>query len=584
MGLDDLWRELEGRTVDDGLQLGVLHSATPVPVFTGLYNGKPVMVRFYSDDTETGSIYDRHREAQFLVHPNLLRCLDAGRTTLPDGSSTVYGIYERPQAFLSDLADERALNASEARTLCEDVVAGLQHLHQNGLVYCNLDRATVAHAGDRWALCDYSQLRTAGTGYAAETRKLMGSIAGAPPEAFNGVVTPAWDTWSVAHLLRGVFQDPKTARELKTANASGRVPRNGSAVPEPFASLASACLVPDPGARCSLNFIEEKLHSVRSTREVEPAPVLAAEAERPVRSSADADATVITLPETAEERPVMHGSVRDARPLRPQRSERESFRLGPAEPDDVRSGSKGPYRPRYQQDDDDSEPTSFFRQFSWRALLAGIVAVFLIALAMGLLRRAHGDASSPQATGVPQQEQQQAGAAPVTNGASNNADGRPTPVDQSPAAPPSDSGGTRSRVADPSAADGSAQSQVEDLVRKWAGAFQRRDMNEEMKYYAPRLRRFFQASNVPVSFVEKTKVAALKDAGQIRAYDLSNLETRLDSPGAATVTFDKTWDFAGRLRHTGKVRGELKLEKYGNDWRIVSERDLKVYRQSRTRA
>ena len=91
-------------------------------------------------------------------------------------------------------------------TLCEDVIAGLRYLHQNGLVYCNLDRSTVAHIGDRWALCDYSQLRPEGNGYAGETRRLMGSIAGAPPEAFSGIVTPTWDTWSLAHLIELYFK------------------------------------------------------------------------------------------------------------------------------------------------------------------------------------------------------------------------------------------------------------------------------------------------------------------------------------------------------------------------------------------
>jgi len=109
-------------------------------------------------------------------------------------------------------------------------------------------------------------------------------------------------------------------------------------------------------------------------------------------------------------------------------------------------------------------------------------------------------------------------------------------------------------------------------------------MNSEMRYYAPRLDRFFLTRNASSSFVERTKSAALKEAGIIQAYDISNLETHFDSHGIATVTFDKTWDFLGRMHHTGKVRGELKLQRRGSRWLIVSERDLKVYRQSRTRA
>src|SRR3954453_1788910 len=261
------WRELEGYTLDSGLRLERMHSAVPSPVFTGLLSSDgvdaPVIVRFYPEDTETGSIYDRHREAQYLHHLNLLRCFGAGTATLPDGSGAVYGVYERPQAFVADLLEERSFSASEASTLCEDIVAGLRFLHEKGLVLCNLDRSTVAHAGDRWALCDFSQLRPEGTGYASETRRLMGSISGAPPEAFNGVVTPSWDAWSLAHLIRSVFQDPKTARELRTATASSRVPRTNIVLPEPFGSITSDCLVPDPGSRCSIADIERKLENAR---------------------------------------------------------------------------------------------------------------------------------------------------------------------------------------------------------------------------------------------------------------------------------------------------------------------------------
>ena len=110
------WRELEGHTLDSGLRLERMHSALPFPVFTGLLSSDgvdtPVMVRFYPEDPETGSIYDRHREAQYLQHANLLRCFGAGNATLPDGSAAVYGVYEQPQAFLAELLEERSFLAS----------------------------------------------------------------------------------------------------------------------------------------------------------------------------------------------------------------------------------------------------------------------------------------------------------------------------------------------------------------------------------------------------------------------------------------------------------------------------------------
>jgi len=526
------WRELEGYALDSSLRLERMHSAAPFPVFTGLQSGDgvdtPVMIRFYPDDTETGSIYDRHREAQYLHHLNLLRCFGAGTASLPDGSGAVYGVYERPQAFLADLLEERSFSASEASTLCEDILAGLRFLHENGLVYCNLDRATVAHAGDRWALCDFSQLRPEGTGYAGETRRLMGSIAGAPPEAFNGVVTPAWDAWSLAHLIRSVFQDPKTAKELRNATASSRVPRANIILPEPFGSITSDCLVPDPGSRCSISDIERKLEGARADGGADAAAERAAEPP-PVENSA-------AVEELREPEPALFHTPRD----------------------------------RYEE----REESGMLHRISWRALLAGAGVVLLLTVLVTLVRRPQQSASTPKVSPAVQQQ--------VATGP--DVDVRPAPIDQNvvPAPAPTDQS-SRSRVAEPASGETSVE-QIDQVVQQWANAFHHHDMNSEMRYYAPRLDRFFLTRNASSSFVERTKSAALKEAGIIQAYDISNLETHFDSHGIATVTFDKSWDFLGRMHHTGKVRGELKLQRRGSRWLIVSERDLKVYRQSRTRA
>src|SRR3954452_24856911 len=100
--VENLWRELEDVVVGGNVRLSQLQFAHPVPTFTGTYRTddaeSPVMVRFWPSDSETGSVYDRHREALFLRHPNVLACLDTGMTDLPDGSAAVYAVYEQPQA------------------------------------------------------------------------------------------------------------------------------------------------------------------------------------------------------------------------------------------------------------------------------------------------------------------------------------------------------------------------------------------------------------------------------------------------------------------------------------------------------
>ena len=47
---------------------------------------------------------------------------------------------------------------------------------------------------------------------------------------------------------------------------------------------------------------------------------------------------------------------------------------------------------------------------------------------------------------------------------------------------------------------------------------------------------------------------------------------------SATAVFDKEWVFEGAGKYNaGKVQTQLQLRKFGGDWRITGERDLKVY-------
>ena len=93
-------------------------------------------------------------------------------------------------------------------------------------------------------------------------------------------------------------------------------------------------------------------------------------------------------------------------------------------------------------------------------------------------------------------------------------------------------------------------------------AFQRSDLNSEMRYYAPRLDRFFQTRNVTSSFVERTKSAALKEAGQFsctRSAISKPISTIADCDGHVRQDVGLRWADASHR----KGRGELKLQARG---------------------
>jgi ketosteroid isomerase-like protein len=479
------WKGLEGQIIDGRLRLEALESHERIPVFSAVFDDRPVTVRFFHEPDPSHAVFDRHREAAFLTHPSLLACLGTGTVTLRDGERFTYGVYESPNILLSTILEAKTFTPEEIRALCLDVLDGLDFLHSHGLVYGNLDRTTVARCGDRWKLCDYSELRPEGSGYMEETRRLLGVLPGAPPEAFSGVVTPAWDSWSLAHMLRSLVAEPGSARN---ADGTPKRPPRTPELPEPFRTIAAGCLVPDPGSRSTTAEIRQQLAD-------ETAVPAAAAAFSPVPAAGQAEqATPAPLAE-----------------------------------------------PQFSTPWDRMPPT---RRITPSAILIGVAtAVGLLFLVSGYISR-HDIAASPQP-------------AAVTD--------------------PTEPSRSRSAAVDP-------ESQIQAAVNKWAEAFRNKDLDTEVSLYAPRVRRFFLKSNVTPEFIRQTKQSALRSAGEIRRYDLQNLTTRFDGPDAATVTFDKVWDFAGSRRHTGKVRGELKFERQNGAWRIVSERDLKVYSQTRSRS
>ena len=145
---------------------------------------------------------------------------------------------------------------------------------------------------------------------------------------------------------------------------------------------------------------------------------------------------------------------------------------------------------------------------------------------------------------------------------------RPDPT-AAPTVEPSDTG-QRNRT---------VNANVEEIVRRWENSFLARDLTRQMDLYAPRLERFYLQKDVPRTYVLKVKTDTLRKAGEIRRYEVSHLQTEFEGADRARVTFDKVWEFGGEARKAGKVRGELKLaQMHDGSWRIVSERDLRVYR------
>ncbi len=98
-----------------------------------------------------------------------------------------------------------------------------------------------------------------------------------------------------------------------------------------------------------------------------------------------------------------------------------------------------------------------------------------------------------------------------------------------------------------------------------------------MSFYADRLD-YYNKKGASIDFVRKDKIRALSPYDDVKL-NVSNLSVTPDSTGEiATAVFDKQWFFEGEEKYSeGKVQSQVKFKKFGGKWKIISEKDLKVY-------
>jgi hypothetical protein len=118
---------------------------------------------------------------------------------------------------------------------------------------------------------------------------------------------------------------------------------------------------------------------------------------------------------------------------------------------------------------------------------------------------------------------------------------------------------------------------VRAVLDEWVQSTKTHDVPRQLKLYAPRLERFYGDRSVSREAIGRNRTEQFASMGPVRQFDLRNLQVRESSGGRMIATFDKVWEFGTRGNDAGQVRSELVLARDGDTWRIVSERDLRVY-------
>lgn len=131
-----------------------------------------------------------------------------------------------------------------------------------------------------------------------------------------------------------------------------------------------------------------------------------------------------------------------------------------------------------------------------------------------------------------------------------------------------------------------AKKEAESAIYGWKAAAENHNLDTNLSNYADTVD-YYKGGKISKAKVRASKEPAYKKYDQIDI-EISNMKVSVDPTGEkATVTFDKTWDFAGvdkdgnDVINRGSVQQQLILIKIGGKWKISSEKDMKLYYQDK---
>ncbi len=331
-----------------------------------------------AEGAEADSYIAQWEAARKLSHPHLMAVLETGRFAFA-GTDLVYVVTEFAEKSLSQTIAARALGAREVRGFLDPVLDALAYLHAKGFVHGHVKPSNLLMVADQWKLSGDDLL------VAGEFPELAWIPGGYDaPEAMNGSITAAMDTWSLGMTLAEALTQHPVAWDW----AAKVVPEVPEGLPRPFDEIVQECLRTDPAQRCSLEEIKARLKDAGSVAEV-ARPVAARnrlarmEAE-PMRAMAEPSGSV-AKPRWKENEPIQAEEPVQAlaqprwqdaepEPVRPIKAEE---RWEPAAPPDERGPVDFDRSPTLFADIEEANLTGF-SVIPW--LIGGLVVLALAAL------------------------------------------------------------------------------------------------------------------------------------------------------------------------------------------------------------
>ncbi len=252
---NNLWATLEGSVVDGRYHLGPLLSSGS---YGGVFAADEVvadkMMRHLAIKLITPDSEYPERQMEELVlatsmdHPNILRCFSPGVCTL-NGVRLLYLVMEMASSSLADRFIEGVMTMDETVILAQGMLSALIYLGggDRPLVHRDLKPANILNVNGVWKLADFGLLRGIGPDRVAQTRTLLGTAEYAPPEAFDGTVSTAWDMWSLGAVLVEALTgalpfDEPSPQQLQNSILTSTA-NNVDQIGDPLQPIIRGCLI-----------------------------------------------------------------------------------------------------------------------------------------------------------------------------------------------------------------------------------------------------------------------------------------------------------------------------------------------------
>lgn len=137
--------------------------------------------------------------------------------------------------------------------------------------------------------------------------------------------------------------------------------------------------------------------------------------------------------------------------------------------------------------------------------------------------------------------------------------------------------GTRVRAAGSSAVETATADVLRQSLNEWIDATNNRNIEKQMSFYLPRLKAYYLTRNTSRDFVREEKARVFERASVI---DIRAEEPEIifqDGGRTAIMRYRKKYRIEnGRQSRRGEVIQELRWQRAGEEWRIFSERDIRV--------